>query len=316
MSMNVHFNAILRPVDATFARFRMLTRRYALFHTLFFSFFILELLSLLVFLPLLAKSFLLAVLIGVTVLSAFAYYVLRFYFQTKKPEQFLAIRDAFIQQGQPLAAVYQLLARLQDQEYQYYPLPTSLKTLAPLVQKFSVWCHFKDVQEMKELLHLHCIQTLIQQVKLAPIDLELHRSLASAYIALYKIYQNPSNQGVAVFGFIAKAYESEKMVTKFHRYAECAIEELKILIHYLPHDSWSLSQLASIYHDLDQREQQQAIYELLLQLFPQESQVRFRLGILYFQLGLTAQGLKVYDDLHRMSDPKAEELIQHYTTIG
>jgi hypothetical protein len=299
-------------IAITLDRFRTLTRRYALFHTLFFSFFLLELLSLLIFLPFLAKSFLLALLIATTVLSAFAYYVLRFYFQTKKPEQFHVIKEEFTNQAPSLEAIYQLIEHLDGQEHQYYSLPNFLKTLAPLIQKFSVWCHWEDVHRMKELLHTFGIHKVIEQIKRHPIDLELHRSLANSYTALYKIYQAPSQPN---FPFLAKAYASEEMRAKFHRYAECAIEELKILIHYLPHDQEALSKLGSIYHDLDHKEEEQAIYELLLQLFPQASAIRFRLGVLYFRLGKMAQGLKMYDDLHRLSDPKAEELIQYYDLV-
>ena len=170
--MSVKIKTAPLHVDDTLSHFRDLTRRYALFHTLFFSFFILQLVILLIFLPFLAKSFLLAVVVATTVLTAFAYFVLQFYFQTKKPEQFLQIRDAFVQKTEtPLPSIYQFIQRLEGQEYQYYSLPPSLQTLAPLVQKFSVWCHFEDVQLMKELFHTYCIQALINEVKNHPTDL-------------------------------------------------------------------------------------------------------------------------------------------------
>ncbi len=311
--MSVKIKTAPLHVDDTLSHFRDLTRRYALFHTLFFSFFILQLVILLIFLPFLAKSFLLAVVVATTVLTAFAYFVLQFYFQTKKPEQFLQIRDAFVQKTEtPLPSIYQFIQRLEGQEYQYYSLPPSLQTLAPLVQKFSVWCHFEDVQLMKELFHTYCIQALINEVKNHPTDLELHTSLAKAFIAFYKIFKDPSKEGSVLYSFIAKEYASQKTIQKFQKYAQCAIEELKILIHYLPHDRWALAQLGAVYHDLDQKEEERKTYELLLQISPQEQEARYRLGVLYFQLGFMAQGLKVYDDLRRMSDPRAAELIQHY----
>lgn len=314
---------VSRQIEQTLGHFQYLTRRYAFFHILFFSFFICELIALLLFLPFLAKSFLFATLVAATFLTAFSYFVLKFYFQTKKPEQFLVLRDTFVQNCQQLFtmtsdlvesrrgflhAIYQLIHSLEGQEYQFYRIPKSFDALAPLAQKFSVWCHFSDVHLMKELLHTYCLRTQLEWVKSHPTDLDLHRSIANGYIALYKIYQTPET----TYSFIAKEYASQEMVLKFQKAAQCTIEELKIIIHYIPHDAWALAQLASVYHDLDQKEDERKTYEALIQHSPHEREARLRLGILYFQLGFMAHGLKVYEDLRRMNDPQSDELIRHY----
>jgi tetratricopeptide (TPR) repeat protein len=318
---------VVKQVEQTVGHFRYLTRRYAFFHILFFSFFLCELIALLLFLPFLAKSFLLAAMVAATFLTAFSYFVLRFYFQTKKPEQFLILRDSFVQSCQQLFsmttdliesrrgflhAIYQLIHTLEGQEYQYYRIPNAMEALAPLVQKFSVWCHWGDVHLMKELLHTYCLRTQLEWVKTHPTELELHRAIANGYIALYKIYQDPAKQGKPAYSFIAKEYASQEMVQKFQKTAQCALEELKIILHYISHDTWALSQLALIYHDLDQKEEERKTYETLLQHSPQEREARYRLGILYFQLGFMAHGLKVYEDLRKMNDPQSDELIRHY----
>jgi tetratricopeptide (TPR) repeat protein len=315
---------ITRQIEQTLAHFRYLTRRYALFHIIFFTFFLCELIGLLLFLPFLAKSFLLASMVAATFLTVFSYFVLRFYFQTKKPEQFLLLRHSFVQNCQQLLSmntdmiesrrsflqsIYHLIHRLEGEEYQYYQILKTLDTLAPLVQKFSVWCHFGDVHLMKELLHTYCLRTQLDWVKAFPTDLELHRSLASAYIALYKLYQLPTEP---TYSFIAKEYSNPEMVQKFQKSAQCALEELKIVLHYVPHDTCALSNLANVYHDLDQKEEERKAYEALLQISPHEKDIRFQLGILYFQLGFMAHGLKIYDELRKLNDPKAEELIQQY----
>jgi hypothetical protein len=318
---------VSKQIEQTLGHFQYLTRRYAFFHILFFSFFICELIALLLFLPFLAKSFLLATLVAATFLTAFSYFVLKFYFQTKKPEQFLVLRDTFVQNCQQLFimstdvvesrrgflhAIYQLIHCLEGQEYQLYRIPKSFVALAPLAQKFSVWCHFGDVHLMKELLYTYCLRTQLEWVKSHPTDLDLHRSIASGYIALYKIYQDPARQGKATYSFIAKEYASQEMVLKFQKAAQCALEELKIVIHYISHDTWALAQLAAVYHDLDLKEDERKTYEALIQHSPHEREARLRLGILYFQLGFMAHGLKVYEDLRRMNDPQADELVRHY----
>lgn len=318
---------IHQQIEQTVGQFLYLTRRYAFFHILFFSFFICEMIGLLLFLQFLPKSFLLATLVAATFLTTFSYFVLKFYFQTKKPEQFLILRDTFVHNCQQLLimthdpaesrrgflqAITHLIHSLERQEYQYYRLPKALETLAPLMQKFSVWCHFGDVHLMKELLHTYSLRTQLEWIKTHPTDLELHRSLASGYIALYKIYQDPAKQGNPAYAFVAKEYASLEMVQKFEKAAQCALEELKIILHYISHDTWALTQMALIYHDLNQKEEERKTYEALLQHAPHEQQARLRLGILYFQLGFMAHGLKVYEELRRMNDPQSHELIRHY----
>lgn len=318
---------VSRQIEQALVHFQHLTRRYAFFHIVFFSFFICELIALLLFMPFLAKSFLLATLVAATFLTAFSYFVLKFYFQTKKPEQFLILRDTFVQNCQQLfmmtsdlvesrrgflQAIYQLIHCLEGQEYQFYRIPKSLEAIAPLAQKFSVWCHFDDVHLMKELLHMYCLRTQLDWVKTHPTDLDLHRAIASGYSAFYKIYQNPARQEKPTYSFIAKEYASQEMVMKFQKAAQCALEELKIVIHYIPHDTWALAQLAAVYHDLDQKEDERKTYETLIQHSPHERAARFRLGILYFQLGFMAHGLKVYEDLRKINDPQADELVRHY----
>jgi len=304
---------IHRQIQGSVIQFRQLTRKYALFHTVFLSLFVSELIILLLFLPFLSKSFLFAFVVAATFLTAFSYFVLRFYFQTKKPEQFFQIRDEFIAhctrlRMNPLQAVYQLIHSLDEQEFQFYKLPPFLETLTPLMQKFSVWCHWGDVHLMKEILHIYSIRTQLQAIKHKPIDLELHTALASGYMSLYKLYKAPASH----YAFIMREYQNPEMVQKFSKAATGAVEELKIMLHFVPNDPWALAHLGSVYHDLDQKEEERKIYETLLQLSPNEKEVRFRLGVLYFQLGSIAQGLKVYEELRKTSSPKADELIKYY----
>ncbi len=268
--------------------------------------------------PFLGRSSFFAVLMAVTFLTIFSYFVLRFYFQTKRSEQFLILKKVFILECSGsitdkealLPLLYQLIYRLEGEEYRYYRPPPYIRALEPILQKFSAWCHWYDVLLMKELLHSHCIREQLKTVKKNPTSLKVHMALAEGYIALYKLYFNPS--GNPPYSFIEKAYSSSEMIKKFQRAAQCAVEELKIILYYEPTNKWGLMQLASIYHDLGQKEEEQKIYEALLDLAPQEKEIQFRLGSLYFQLGLMASGLKIYENLQKINDPHAEKLIDQY----
>ncbi len=312
----------MEVVDRTLKEFQGLTRRYALFHGIFLAAFVMELLSLLIFMQFMYKSVIFAVVVGLTFLTVFTYFVLRFYFQTKKPEQFVTLRNEFLREAfangesqkwssDKLLPIYELLQRLEGQESQYYSLPSFLQTLSPLVEKFSVWCHWEDVQWMKETLHLNALRKLFDFVKKHPTDLELHRTLAASYILLYQIYQMPKASS-AFDSFIERQYSSPEVLEKFEKAASSALEELKVVMNYSPNDAWALSQMAKVYHDLGLFQEEKKAYETLLALRPQDNEIHFRLGKLYFELGLMAQGLHLYQELQGRKDPKAHELIQHY----
>ncbi len=313
--------SVTRLVSEAVARFSAITRNFAFFHIGFFLLGATELFSLLFFFPFFAKSSLVAYCLAAVFLTAFSYFVLRFYLQVRKPEQFLQLKDAFIQSSKEqfsseaaLQAVYRLLEKLEGQEYQYYSLPKGLDAIRPLMEKFSLWCHFDDVFQMKELLHGYCIKRLVEEVKEKPTDPQSHAQLGGALIALYKLYIDPRKIGKTVpYPFILSKYASEEMTGKFKNIARRAIEEFKIIDSYAPSDPWVYAQLAAIYHDLEESEKEIAAYEMLLRISPQERILAYRLGILYFQKGRTADGLKIYDQLSKLKDAKAEELIRFYS---
>ena len=128
--------------------FKAITRQYALFHICFFVLACLELLSFALFFSFLTQSVILAFSLAGIFLTGFAYFVFLFYFQAKKPEQLMAVREIFLDNCERLlpfekgscdyhsylkASLNDLVNRLHRQEYFYYRFPASFKTLAPLI---------------------------------------------------------------------------------------------------------------------------------------------------------------------------------------
>jgi tetratricopeptide (TPR) repeat protein len=103
-----------------------------------------------------------------------------------------------------------------------------------------------------------------------------------------------------------------EMDRKFRDAAECAMEEFKILNDYAPHDPWVHAQLAYSYHDLQMYQEEIAEYEIIFKLCPDDKETMFKLGMLYFQQGLNAKGLRIYEELKRSHYKKAENLIKYY----
>src|SRR5262249_17342472 len=149
--------------------------------------------------------------------------------------------------------------------------PSFLKTLTPTLEKFSCFCHWKDLHKIKELLLTHAIEEHIKVVKCEPTNLEVHAALANAYVMLSSLYADPRKyEGYDEERWIPPERYSTEMQILFRATAERAIEEFKILNDYAPDDPWVHVQLAYSYHDLQMPEEEIREYELVLKLRPQD----------------------------------------------
>src|SRR5205085_1839864 len=146
-------------------------RSYVYFHILFFFVAISEIALLITFFTFLVKSYFFAFGLAVVFLTFFAYFILRIYFQTKKPELFKEIKNQYIstcktlinyQEGIPEhhIALANACCRFADclhaREYSIHRVPKWWNTLSIKMEKFSCWWHWEDVHRMKELF-LHAV---------------------------------------------------------------------------------------------------------------------------------------------------------------
>jgi len=301
-------------------RFKKASLSYALFKISFFSLLVLESLLFLYLFLFSFSSLALGVVTAALLLTGFSYLIAYFYFQVKRPELFLSLKESFINSCKQLLSMpsntaeyhlsivnasLKLYSHLNDYERKFYFPPKNWKMLKPLFERASVILHKDDVFKMKELLLVAAIKEHVEQIKFTPVDLEVHASLANCYSALAKTY----------------AYYQEEPFTKkiksiykhkFENASMQAIEELKIINDYAPNDPWIHAQLAKNYHSLKMKEEEKVELEILHSLSPNDSEVLFKLGVLYFELAKTAQGLKVYEQLRRSDPKKAEELLSFY----
>ncbi len=291
-------------------QFKKIIRSYVFFHLFFLGLLAGEVITFFLSLTLLFQTSLIALSLAAILLTGFAYLILLFYFQTKKPEQFLELRNFFMllcKKGLPKNLIcseyhlslansaYRFAAYLTKEEGQLYTLPPQIGSLNQAMRKVTNLCHRKDMQRMKEVLFLVSISEHIQLIKNAPTNLEAHASLANAYVALSRLYQKDSSEH-----------------EKFQTAAKKAIQEYIIIDHLSPNDPWVHAQLASCYHDLKMHVEEISQYEKVLELCPEDKQILFRLGILSFQQGENARGLKIYEKLKEMQFSRADELIDFY----
>lgn len=301
-----YYRAIIRD-------FRKASKSFVTFNLLFFLLFGLEVFSFFFFLSFLIKSSIFAIALATLLLTGLSYFVLLLYFQAKKPEEILLLKTQFLKSCRQIIqvpegesahhlaladALMKLADYFQDFEWNFYKIPSGLSRFNKTISRFSAYCYGKDVHQMKVLLLQAAVEEHLKQIRLTPTDLELHASLANAYVSLSKVYRIKD--------------EKEKSELCLH----LALEEFSILNNYAPQDPWVHEQLAEGYRDLKMVEEEIREIEILLDLRPQDNEILHRLGLLYFQKGLNAKGLCVYEKLKKANYRKAEDLITSYGKLS
>ncbi|MBA3958575.1 MAG: hypothetical protein H0X51_09335 [Parachlamydiaceae bacterium] len=299
-----------------------------MFNALFLTIGAFEFCLLLFFFTFLMQSAILAFTLAVLFLTFFSYFILRMYFQTRKPEQFEELKDLYVsackthiqydtktpEHHLELAhACAKLAGSLQNREANLYQPPEWLKWLTPYLGRISSWCHWYDVHHMQEILHQEAIKEHINLVKREPTSMAVHAALANAYIMLSGLYSEPHQDEEHA---APAARYAPMLQQKFRQTAERAIEEFKILNSFAPDDPWVHAQLAYSYRDLKMPLEEIRAYEILLKLNPDDKDTLFKLGTRYFQQGMNAQGLKIYEQLRRFDSKRANDLISFYGAVS
>lgn len=308
-------------------QFARINRAWVLFHTAFVFAMALELIVFGLLFSRFLQSTAMAIWLAGIFMTVFSYLVLLFYLQGRRPEKLMQLRDEYLDAARVCIpyhvgtleyhcciteAIFHLNASLT------IPPLTSKWLLASdtssyLIQKFRIWTRWKDLLKLKEMLLISSIQEHIRLVKKDPSDLEAHASLASNYVALATLYQDPKKLMVSEeIVWIPPEYDSEEMQKKFETALERALEEYHIIDEYAPNDPWVHAQRATLYKELDKAEEEQIEYEQILNIDPQNEEILLRLGKLYFRKGENAKGLKIYDQLQSLDENKAHALIGHY----
>ena len=312
--------------QAAFGKFHQILRKYVLFNAGFFLLAVLEVFCLALGFSFLARSSILAFSLALVFLTGFSYFVLRLYFQARIPDQLKELREEFtaacknllryskehVQDRLQLSqAICQFVAQLYQKEYHFYPLPPWLDVLSPIVEKLSCWSHWRDILQMQELLLSVCIYEHLQAIKVEPTSLHAHSSLASVYVLLCTLYQPPQAAHVEAL-WVPPGKFNPEMDEKFRAAVSRALDEFQILRDLAPENSEVHVQLAAHFRDLQMPLEEIREYETLLRFLPEDKDTLYKLGVLYFEEGFNAKGLRLYDQLKRSSPSLAASLITHY----
>lgn len=316
-------------VHTALHKFQRILNSYALFHLSFLTLLALQLITTLILLITNPISPIFAISLASVFLTFFSYLIINYYFQEKKPDQFVEIKKEFFESCKKIISfdledhdyhlslansAFQLSTYITQKHIYAFSIPP-FQFLETAFLKLSYYLHYKDLQMMQELLMRESIQEHIELIKKTPTDLTVHTSLANAYISTAKIYSIPSSLPFVETPFFKRLYSKPALQEKFHLATQRAIEELKILDDLAPNDPWIHAQLATCFHQLQMFDEEIKEYEILLSLRSKDKEILFRLGLLYFQLGKTSKGLQIYEKLQQIDALDAKHLISHYTRL-
>ncbi len=328
-SIDEYSDVIHRECQSAIGRFKEVIRSYLLFHL---SFSVLFSCQFAIFFYLLfhaPKSLYLALSLAVFLLSIFSYIVLIYYFQGKKGQEFQEIQKDFfsvLKKQMPVDislldyhlsianSAFQLTTYLYQSETYTLSVPP-FRFSEKLTVKLGFLLNWRDIQKMQEILMGMAIKEHMQLIKIEPVNLAVHTSLANTFIALAKIYELPNDPLYQDSYLIPKIFQMKKNRDQFQFATNRAIEELRVLDDLAPNDPWIHAQLASCYHHLEMTAEEIHEYEILMRLRPDDKEILLRLGVLYFEMGKMALGLRIYEKLSRIDAKSSSELIAHYDSF-
>lgn len=326
---------IKKVIEPLFPKLDRLLTSYIKFNLFFLILGLAEIITLIFSFRYLADSALLAFSFGFIFLTFFSYFILRLYFQTQKPIQLEELKKSYeknckalfhyeegnLEKYVTLANAYCKLANsLHKKESKGFKLPNFLvnnsSSLNKALENFSSWWLFEDVHKMKEILLLGAVDEHIKIVKCEPTSQAAHAALANAYVMLSGLYACLDKIESRDEKQKAPLRVSSEMEQKFRLTAERAIEEFKIICDYAPNDPWVHKQLAFSYHDLQMPIEEINEYETVLKINPDDKDTLYKLGVLYFQQGFNAKGLRLYEELKKFNQKKADQLIKFYAVYS
>ncbi|WP_201457113.1 hypothetical protein [Chlamydia sp. 17-3921] len=261
-------------------------------------------------------------------LTLFIFLVVRLYFLSGKSDFFEDIISRYLketlalmkgkynvieEQSNQASAATRLSINLQNQEYTLLFRTLRFLPQHDFLRKMSCFCFWKDFFLFRECLLQKAIEAYVKVVQAIPTDLGAHVSLADAYVALSGLYADPRKYPEFDANYwVPSGRYGEEVQEKFFIIARRAIEEFKILNDYAPGNAWVHAQLAYSYHDLQMPLEEIQEYEIVLKLKPNDVETMSKLGILYFQQGMNARGLRIYEELKKRDYKKSQRLIKFY----
>ena len=302
----------------TILSFKKILRSFLIFNFIFISVIFCQIVSFAILFSFLTSSLTLSVILASFFLTVFSYFILFFYIQGKKTDQLMVLKERFLENCRRALNLPQGAA-----EHHLSVALAALKLKETISESFNkenkrffhsylfkiiLAVHKDDLFIFQEKLLISSIEEHIKQLRFTPTDLEVHASLANAYTILTALYASAKDS------FFSKLKKSE--LAKKHLAAlKSTIEEYKILNDYAPNDPWIHLQLADSYKKINLKHSELKEYETAYKLCPNDNNILYKLGVLYFEMGKNSKGLRIYEELKSRNYQNSEKLLSYYGLI-
>lgn len=302
----------------TTTQLKKIIRSFFIFNISFFSLFLVEAILFTLLFLIYTSTVFLAFLLASMFLTSFTYLVLLFYFQSKKSEQLITLKERFIKLCKKALSIpigsaehhltialasLKLTDSIAKNEDDLLKIP---KIFFKFSKKLELFLIKEAIFKFKESLLLAAILEHLNQLKITPTDLEVHTSLTNIYTSLSTLYKDGKDKM-----FFSKS-QKEILKQKYLSCTKIALEEFKILNDYAPNDPWIHLQLAKSYSILGLKIEELKEYEIVYKLSPKDNNVLFKLGSLYFETKSNAKALRVYEELKMRNFKDADKLLDLY----
>lgn len=163
-----------------------------------------------------------------------------------------------------------------------------------------------------DILGKNCLKTLITLIENTPTDLKAHTEYANAILSQINSLKIPLDWHPYFLTSLIHAEQKDSMKKKIEKLYCLAVEELKIIDGLSPRDPWTHAKLADCYHDLKMHDLEIQEVEFLRHLRPNDKEILFKLGELYFSQKKYSEGIKIYDLLKIQDKELAQKLMSSF----
>jgi tetratricopeptide (TPR) repeat protein len=317
-----HHNTLEAPLEQPLAHFLNVVRKVISIQVLLVTL-VLVTLSLTIGSIFLGLEYVAALSVALTILSGLSVVLSSAYFHDIMKKKALTICQEIVQKSSPKhpqdaeASAKALTNYAQSMDIKgcdLVHLQHLPKSLTMCLNRFIRSFSWKYVHDFTELLFLASLDQSIAYTKANPLSMHSHACLANCYVMLARHYTYPRTLSPHLPWPRLWISEHHKLLlqTKNRMAAKAAVEELSILKTFAPDELWVHDQLAISYKELNMPKEEIHECEEIIRLCPEDQGAQLRLGILYFQLGLNAKGLIIYERLKAIYPLLSEELISHY----
>lgn len=330
LTPKLYTSCVEKPKDKAFKKFKKILQHSAFFH--FYS-------ILFIFLQLFLTMYLLyahytspytPASIALLFLSSCSYLLISYYQKNKKIDGLDSIATDYRRQ-----CSFQLSSEIIQKEDQYLALSECLKNLAQSlhtqelfylsippfffsknhIMLFFLYFHYNDIMYLQEkLLHLS-IEEHKKVIENNACNLNFHSSLCKIYVAMSKLYQKPSGKHLENAFHYSNFTNLSNYLAISKKYYLLAVEEANIVCELSHNEAFAILELANIYSYFDKPLEEQIELEKLIKIIPDDKEILYKLAMLYFHLGSTGKGLKIYNKLRKLDALYAKNLLQHYSSL-